>query len=1022
MSGRSLLNDPFASLTIRCLIWVTGFILSSTPLKAQTGFAPIAIPLEDLPSQSVYDLLVDSTGYLWLGTDAGLVRYDGTELVTLPNPGEGSRAATEMLQDQDGTIYYHNFSGELFSYRGQEPKLEYGFFANGMGRIQNVCRDRKGKVYVATERALYHLSGGQWVDELAPHKDSLMSVQGIYLTNHLETDLVAVCKFEVNNYLLKNPGLRWELFPRMRRGRVRIGSTPVGSALVFENDSLVYLLNPEHRARYGDFIPLDLPKAENDLPSRLIGLRLLNGQYWILTYNGAYRYQYKGGRFKVQQSIMEGYEVSDMVTDREGHTWVSTLGAGAYMIPSLEILSQSTFHTPLRSRAVSDIAPARNGEIMIGGAAGVIARINEQGQFQETYSMPVGGLVQTLLLDTINDLHLMGVFDINVLPANSSSPRSTRLGIMPKVLVPLPGGGLMIGTISGIFLVIDPDLLPPDHTYFRKEKLANGASIRVYGEEVFRLTQTRVRDAILDGNKVWIAAADGLFTLDLESFALQQVLKDDEAVKAKTLARPSGGGLIVGPLGGGLLYRQQGQWESITTGNDLEKLTINCLLAYHEHLYIGSNRGLWTYHLANRTFTRLEKGDGLPSNEILDITINENGIWLATGDGVAFVPEGIDGTNRIAPPVSVRKLAINERDTVMTNQYRLDHRQNNLKFELGTICYGAMGKYHFDYRLVGLDTTWLTLPNGMHEVRYPSLPPGDYRFEARAYNEDDVRSAVPTTMEFSIVPAVWQRWWFLPAISLAVLGLILYGLWIRFRVLRRQDRLVTERAEARLQVEKSERARRQSQLSALRSQMNPHFIYNILNTLQSFILNNEQREANRYLGHFSTLMRMALEFSRQEFILLAEELELLEAYLELEGPRFGNDLHWEVKMAADIDPQSEEVPPLIIQPFVENAFKHGLLHRKGEKRLLVGISLDKTGEFLEIVIEDNGVGREKARLINERKPGRGGRRSFATAAARERLDLINEFNSEKIGMKMEDLYDAAGTGAGTRVSLRLPRL
>ena len=1016
MRGQSLLAGPIF------LTLLLGLLTPFATLHAQSNFNPIAIPLEGLPSQSVYDLLVDAEGVLWMGTDAGLVRYDGTELVTYSNPGQGSRAATGLTTGAPGTLSFHNFSGDLFQFDGRKTKLTTAFAEEGMGRIQTMTRDGSGNLFVGTDKSLFLNTNGEWSDQLKEHGPDMAGINGLHVLAGEGDQVFLVGNFRKKNLVKSYPDRQVREIPRLHPGRVRMGETPLGNAILYENDDVLVLYDPDKPELDQEFIDIELPPSGAGIPNRYINLIPAGDHYWILTYNGAHRYHIEGKKFVLEQSIMQGYAISDLVVDIEGNTWVSTLGAGAYMIPSLEIRTRPTYRTPLRSHAVSRICRGNGEDLYIGGAAGVVARIDGSAEFRDSFSMPIGGLVETLIYDAQNDLHLMGVYNINVLTAGARKTKEAKLGILPKALLPLPDGRLLAGTIYGIYLVTPAKDLPASFEPLSTLHIPTQSAIRTYGDELVRLSTARVRDLAWDGDKAWIAATNGLFSLDPTNLSLQEMQRDGKPITARALACPDIGGMFVAPLGGGVLFQDNGEWIRIDEGTRLEPLAINCLLAHGEHLYIGSNGGLWTYSPNTRELNRIEKGDGLPSDEINDIAVNEQGIWLATGDGVAFVPEGMEGTNRNTPPVSVRKLAINELDTTVVTGYRLSHQQNSLKIDLGTVCYGAMGEYHFDYRLVGLDTNWLTLPNGMHEVRFPSLPPGDYRFEARAYNEDGIRSAAPATLQFSIVPAIWQRWWFLPAISLAVLGLILYGLWVRFRVLRKQDRLVTERAEARLQVEKSERARRQSQLSALRSQMNPHFIYNMLNTLQSFILNNEKRKANQYLGHFSTLMRMALEFSRQESILLAEEVELLEAYLELEAPRFGDEFSWQVKIAPDIDPQTEEVPPLIIQPFVENAIKHGLLHRKGERRLRVEVAPDPAGDFLEIVIEDNGVGREKAREINERKPGRGQRRSFATAAARERLDLINEFNSEKIGMEVEDLCDASGTGIGTRVSLRLPRL
>ncbi|WP_338814537.1 histidine kinase [Bernardetia sp. Wsw4-3y2] len=229
----------------------------------------------------------------------------------------------------------------------------------------------------------------------------------------------------------------------------------------------------------------------------------------------------------------------------------------------------------------------------------------------------------------------------------------------------------------------------------------------------------------------------------------------------------------------------------------------------------------------------------------------------------------------------------------------------------------------------------------------------------------------------------------------------------------------------KLEAEQKERAKQLSELKALRSQMNPHFIFNALNSIQDFILLSEKENAQHYLGKFATLMRGFLDSSSKEKISLEKELPLLKSYIELEGLRLGEEFSYEIIFDNKIDEEQLEeieIPPLLIQPYLENAFKHGLLHKMGEKKLLLEFDkVEKQNEnFLQLKITDNGIGRQKSAEINARKAKT--HQSFATQATEERLELLkNQSTTNKnIEVEINDLKDNQGNGKGTEIVILIP--
>ena len=244
---------------------------------------------------------------------------------------------------------------------------------------------------------------------------------------------------------------------------------------------------------------------------------------------------------------------------------------------------------------------------------------------------------------------------------------------------------------------------------------------------------------------------------------------------------------------------------------------------------------------------------------------------------------------------------------------------------------------------------------------------------------------------------------------LLVVTVIVVG---RLRTWQREQGLLLEKEalEKQLMV---------SQQMALRAQMNPHFIFNALNSIQEMILLDEKVHASTYLGKFAQLMRLYLNHSRKEHIDLIDELEALKLYLELEQVRFGNRLTVQLHVAPMLLEQYCILPPMLVQPYVENAFKHGLLHQTGPVELDIKLSYDASSATLQVVIEDNGIGRAASAALQQ---GRGHQHlSFATSANQKRLALLNRERTVPIAVAFTDLEDAKGQPSGTRVTINIPQ-
>ncbi|MGB4846428.1 MAG: histidine kinase, partial [Saprospiraceae bacterium] len=227
-----------------------------------------------------------------------------------------------------------------------------------------------------------------------------------------------------------------------------------------------------------------------------------------------------------------------------------------------------------------------------------------------------------------------------------------------------------------------------------------------------------------------------------------------------------------------------------------------------------------------------------------------------------------------------------------------------------------------------------------------------------------------------------------------------------------------EKQKANIEVLQNKQKAAESRLQSLRLQMNPHFLFNALNSIQQMILANEEMVATKYLSRFSKLLRSILIHSDKETISLKEELDILKLYVELESVRFKDAFTYEIDCDEDIDTDEVKIPTLLIQPFVENAIWHGLMHKEGMRKLK--ISFTDEGEYVKCIIEDNGIGRQKASELKISTGQDKKHTSKGIEVSLERLKAIQKNGGMSGSMQIIDLKDKDGQGIGTRVEINLP--
>jgi len=392
---------------------------------------------------------------------------------------------------------------------------------------------------------------------------------------------------------------------------------------------------------------------------------------------------------------------------------------------------------------------------------------------------------------------------------------------------------------------------------------------------------------------------------------------------------------------------------------------------------------------------------------------SENDIWVATSDRVVrFYPDRLI-RDTIKPMVVIQDIMATGSQPEYTTSYNLEEKidsvlelpyyKNNIRINFHSIHFYAPEKIRYKYKLTGYENNW-SLPSSDRSASYTNLSPGIYTFEVMAQNIDGVWSKKPAIISFEIIPAFWQTITFSLIVYLSILLISLAVIYFFWNISRKR----------RLQKEETEKQISELQLKTIRSQMNPHFTFNALNSISSVIYKEDKEKAYRYFTKFSKLVRSSLEVSDKITRTLDEEIDFTKNYLDLEKIRF-RDHQFEYSIDIHDDVNMELViPKMIIHNYAENAVKHGLKHKEDNRKLKIKIF--SQNHLLNILIEDNGVGRQQAKVLNEFSTGKG------LQIMNNIYDLYFKLYKIRIEQKIEDLSDDSGNAKGTRVVLKIPIL
>lgn len=423
--------------------------------------------------------------------------------------------------------------------------------------------------------------------------------------------------------------------------------------------------------------------------------------------------------------------------------------------------------------------------------------------------------------------------------------------------------------------------------------------------------------------------------------------------------------------------------------------SISFLKEYNKNLIIGTEKGLTVYQ--NGRYIFLDKEQGL-EQPLLSAKVNKNTLYIGSQNGFYLVDlSAVTDTEALVDELKIKEVSINNNAVpiepfMKKGELDLAYNENTILFKFTTNAHPYPGKLKYQYRLNPTDK-W-SLPSSKPEIFLPFLPANDYRVEVKVFDESTGLNFTQPLLKLAILPPFWKTWWF----SLLILTLILLLVYSIYRFQISQTRKFEE------QKGLIQKRFEETKMEALLAQMNPHFIFNAMNSIQYYIMDRDIEKATIFLGDFAKLIRLNLDHCNKPTILLSEEIDYLQSYIRVENSRFNNS----IKVITEIDPRIDsydtEIPTMILQTFVENVFVHAFPKTIQNPTLKVSFKLLEEN-VLQCKIEDNGIGfsNNSANRLHESK---------GVNLVKERLALLGYDIGEAIQIISEK-------DKGTSVSLTL---
>lgn len=925
-------------------------------------------PKNGLLNHSVTCITEDNHGSLWIGTISGINKFNAEQFKGYTTKdGLISNSITASLKDSEGNLWFGTNKGISVLTGGTfiNYSIKNGLIGN---KVNCFFQDDSGKIWVGTNEGISVFDG----KKIANYNTS----NGL-LSNHVSS---ISQDFQHNIWIATSNGL-YKLDPdSYRGGKFTFFSKEQGlvdtdiNAILIDFKNTMWLATNKGLVKY----TLTGPAKENekfvnysirkDNNSNLIGCLFQDYEHnlWIGTYAGLFKY--RGNPF-VSYGIEDGLTsqfIYGIHRDSKNKLWIGSKDGGLFMFEKNKF-TQFNDQTGLKAKTVNAIYEIKQGTLWLGTDEGLRLFDSKTFNIRTDSSGVFKHPVNCFFKDSKNNLWLGGndeVFKCEFLPAGFE--KFTRYSIKGKgencqvwTIIEDLNGTLWIGTYLGGLIKYD------------------GKEFIECSEKLGLKNDSYLSSLIDKDGIIYWGALDGLWMFNPAS----------PDAKIFTFNKTNG-------MNSDLIY-------SLTFGKT------------ENEIWAGTNQGLNKIDIAEfkksgqKNIIPFGKEDGFSGVEC-----NSNGtyvdtdgsIWFGTVNGLIKYDPSEYIENKAESKTSITGFRLFYKDTSLTDHMNLSYNDNNITFYYSGISLTNTGKVQYSHILEGFEKNW-SPPSQERLVTFSNLPSGVYTFKVISSNNEGIWNKVPATFTFTINIPFWKTLTFI--ISSASVILLIFILILRFRI-----RKIKYREKQKTELNKKI-ANIESQ--ALRAQMNPHFIFNTLSSIQHYISNHDTESALKYLSKFAKLMRKIMENSKLQMITVAEEMYAIHLFLELEVMRFDKKFDYHITIDPNIDQNYDRIPSMLIQPFVENAIIHGLLPKQGLGKIF--ITLQKQSDTILCTIEDTGIGREDSKKF--KKNSHQQHKSMGMSITQERLDILNASLSSNINSEIIDLYEN-GQAAGTKILLVIP--
>ncbi|WP_240755147.1 two-component regulator propeller domain-containing protein [Pedobacter sp. SYP-B3415] len=966
------------------ILCLCGLLLLTVPVFAQSPYLSRFTVRQGLAGNNCFNVLQDRKGFIWVATDAGVSRFDGKEFETFTvDNGLPDTQILQLKEDRAGRIWFLALNGKLsYHYKG----LIYNEQNNPMIRQLNLhavivsfLEDSRGRIWFGSNANRVGMWDGRRFHVYTSPDDKSQLINAI-LHEDQEGRIWAISNAHASL-------LNGRSFKTVSAGRLPLSF----KTAVNMQDRTMLFIDRKGLNRWKNGMVLPSMPIDSSLLTANPGYFFysLNSSLWISSQKGVLNL--KNG---VVRTFLPGTPVTQTIEDRNGNMWFTTPN-GLYMLAregdQVFILNRDN---GLPNESLRSVVMDDKNNLWLGSNNGQITKVNSSNFACHTIDLPdkrVFRSIKQLELDG-NSLYFASDYGFGVVRNIYKKPYKIDYlreanGVLFVVKHFSLGSNRQVALALSSGVVIIPNREAPKLEF---------SSLRFREKHDF--FKDRAYYAFYDRkHHLWFSNIEGLFEFSEGRLKAHRDAAGLLNKRVNDMIEMPDGTLVLATDGYGLVFYKPGHAVShLSRAQGLTDNICNKLFVAGNDIWVVTNKGINKVRKEGKGYkvSIFENGKDLLNNEVNDVFIGRQNAYFGTNSGLVFLATDKRNTADLSPPpIYLTAITNNKSPLAIDTDSLVLSPGNNLNIEYSALNFRS-GNVMYRYRLKD-DGAWTQTKN--RRIELSSLEPGNYSFQVSARNQNSTWSN-PATLRFEVTGMFWQRPWFV-VISVVLAAYIFYllAVWITRRQKNKEQKQLLLRNKVLILEQQ-----------ALQAMMNPHFVFNVMNSIQHFINTQDNSAANRILTGFAKLIRKNLDICTKSYIPVEEELEYLNLYLKLEKNRFGEKLNYAIEVDPGIDKEETMIPSMLLQPYIENAIWHGIMPQEQGGTILITMKGQNDNLFIEI--RDDGVGIE-----NSKRNKRHAHSSKGMELTRERIGLLSQIASKPI-----QLHIFQNGASGTTVQILLP--